>query len=204
MSRGRLKENDTLLDKWVLTSYETPTKPELGDKSVWNFDRSKNVKGCWKVDHTPAKGEKHPNVKVNKQQSYGTGPVVMVFKTSNRSNAKTKIKVWNSMNIDYFDFNKFTRPKDKKLWYAMMGYWQSEKYFKENEEIIRKELDASDEIKYNIEKRYNWLGSEDTVSIHIRRTDYLTSKGYHPVQPISYYEQALNLIDHEKILVFSK
>ena len=25
----------------------------------------------------------------------------MVFKTSNRSNAKTKMKVWNSMNIDY-------------------------------------------------------------------------------------------------------
>ena len=101
MSRGRLKENDTLLDKWVLTSYETPTKPELGDKSVWHFDRSKNDKGCWKVDHTPAKGEKHPKVKVNKQQSYGTGPIVMVFKTSNRSNAKTKMKVWNNTNIDH-------------------------------------------------------------------------------------------------------
>ena len=101
MSRGRIKENDTVLDKWVLTSYETPTKPELGDKAVWYFDRSKNDKGCYKVEHTPAKGEKHPKVKVNKQQSYGTGPVVMVFKSSNRSNAKTKMKVWNSMNIDY-------------------------------------------------------------------------------------------------------
>lgn len=101
MSRGRIKENDTVLDKWVLTSYETPTKPELGDKAVWHFDRSKNDKGCYKIEHTPAKGEKHPKVKVSKQQSYGTGPVVMVFKTSNRSNAKVKMKVWNSMNIDY-------------------------------------------------------------------------------------------------------
>ena len=25
----------------------------------------------------------------------------MVFKTSNRSNAKTKIKVWNNENVDY-------------------------------------------------------------------------------------------------------
>ena len=24
MSRGRIKENDTVLDKWVLTSYEYP------------------------------------------------------------------------------------------------------------------------------------------------------------------------------------
>jgi hypothetical protein len=101
MAKGRIKENDTVLDKWVMTCYETPTKPELGYKSVWHFDRSKNDKGCWRVDHTPAKGEKLPKVKVNKQQSYGTGPVVMVFKTSNRANAKTKMKVWNSMNIDY-------------------------------------------------------------------------------------------------------
>ena len=28
-------------------------------------------------------------------------PVVMVFKTSNRSNAKTKMKVWKNTNIDY-------------------------------------------------------------------------------------------------------
>jgi len=27
----------------------------------------------------------------------------MVFKTSNRSNAKTKIKVWNNTNIDYIN-----------------------------------------------------------------------------------------------------
>ena len=101
MARGRTKENDTVLDNWVLTSYETPTKPELGSKSVWYFDRSKNDKGCYRVDLTPAKGSKHPKVKVSKNQSYGTGPVVMVFKTSNRANAKTKIKVWNSMNIDY-------------------------------------------------------------------------------------------------------
>ena len=30
-------------------------------------------------------------------------PVVMVFKTSNRSNAKTKMKVWRNTNIDYIN-----------------------------------------------------------------------------------------------------
>ena len=114
MSRGRIKENDTVLDKWTLTSYETPTKPELGDKAVWHFDRSKNDKGCYKVEHTPTKGEKHPKVKVNKQQSYGTGPVVMVFKTSNRSNAKVKMKVWKNENIDYIlTANKLPGVPDK-------------------------------------------------------------------------------------------
>ena len=98
---ARLKENDTVVDNWVMTSYEYPNKPEIGNKSVWYFDRSKNPNGCYRVDHTPAKGESHPKVKVNKTQTYGGLPVAMVFKTSKNSNAKTKIKVWNNTNIDY-------------------------------------------------------------------------------------------------------
>jgi len=98
---ARLKENDTVIDNWVMTSYEYPNKPEIGNKSVWYFDRSKNPNGCYRVDHTPAKGESHPKVKVNKTQTYGGVPVAMVFKTSKNSNAKTKIKVWNNTNIDY-------------------------------------------------------------------------------------------------------
>ena len=98
---ARLKENDTVLDKWVMTTYQYPSKPELGDKSVWHFDRSKNPNGCYRVDHTPAKGEKQPKVKVNKTQTYGGIPVAMVFKTSKNSNAKTKMKVWRNTNIDY-------------------------------------------------------------------------------------------------------
>ncbi len=100
MAKGRIKENDTVLDNWVITSYQYPSKPELGDKAVWHFDRSKNPNGCYRVDHTPAKGESHPKVKVNKTQSYGV-PVAMVFKTSKNSNAKTKMKVWRNTNIDY-------------------------------------------------------------------------------------------------------
>ena len=101
MAQGRIKENDTVLDNWIITSYQYPSKPELGSKSVWHFDRSKNPHGCYKVEHTPAKGEKLLKVKVNKTQTYGGVPVVMVFKSSNRANAKTKMKVWNNTNIDH-------------------------------------------------------------------------------------------------------
>ena len=98
---ARLKENDTVLDKWVMTTYQYPSKPELGDKSVWHFDRSKNPNGCYRVDYTPAKGEKLPIVKPQKGKAYNKQPVVMVFKTSKNSNAKTKIKIWKNENIDY-------------------------------------------------------------------------------------------------------
>lgn len=102
MSRGRPSEQPAVIkQKRIETYYDVPTKPELGWKSVWYHDRSKSTAGPYKVEHTPPKGYKHPKVKVNKQQIYGGMPVVMVFKTSNRSNAKTKMKIWNNTNIDY-------------------------------------------------------------------------------------------------------
>jgi len=102
MNRGRPSEQPPVLkQKRTETFYQVPSKPELGWKSVWHYDRSKSTSGPYKVEHTPPKGYKHPKVKINKQQSYGGDPIVMVFKTSNRSNAKVKMKVWNSTNIDY-------------------------------------------------------------------------------------------------------
>ena len=102
MSRGRPAEAPAIVkEKYTLEYYDVPSKPELGWKSVWYFDRSKTTFGPWKVEHTPPKGWKAPKIKVEKGKAYNKQPVVMVFKTSNRSNAKTKMKVWNSMNIDY-------------------------------------------------------------------------------------------------------
>lgn len=101
-NRGRKKEAEAVVkQKWVQTFYEIPSKPELGYKSVWTFDLDKNKNGAWKVEHTPAKDDKHPKVKVNKNQTYGGVPVGIAFKTSKNSNAKTKVKVWNNTNIDY-------------------------------------------------------------------------------------------------------
>jgi hypothetical protein len=101
-NRGRPTEQPAVVkEKRVETFYEVPSKPELGGKSVWYYDRSKSTVGPYKVEHTPPKGYKHPKVKIVKNQSYGGMPIVMVFKTSNRSNAKTKMKVWNNTNIDY-------------------------------------------------------------------------------------------------------
>lgn len=128
--------------------------------------------------------KKFPNIKFNTKPEQVQAPV------------RTNI-------VDYFDHSKFVIPSNVHNWYIMRGYWQSEKYFKESENIIRKDLDFSEEIYYNITGKYPWIASEDTVSMHIRRTDYLTTNGNHPVQPVSYYEQALDIIGKKKIVVFS-
>ena len=40
--------------------------------------------------------------------------------------------------------------------------------------------------------------------MHIRRTDYITSNGYHPVQSLDYYQNAIDLIgDYDTLYIFS-
>tara|TARA_R110002020_G_scaffold157283_2_gene339950 strand:- start:427 stop:840 length:414 start_codon:yes stop_codon:yes gene_type:complete len=106
MNRGRPAENVVRKTKYTLEFFEYPSKPELGNRSIWHFDDKKNKKGAWKVEQFPPKDEKPSKPKIEKGKSYGKLPVVMVFKTSNRSNAKTKIKVWNNENVDYINSNK--------------------------------------------------------------------------------------------------
>ena len=115
MSRGRPAEAPAIVkEKYTLECYDVPTKPELGWKSVWHFDRSKTTFGPWRVDHIPPKGWKAPKIKAEKGKAYAKQPVVMVFKTSNRSNAKTKMKVWKNENIDYIlTANKLPGVPDK-------------------------------------------------------------------------------------------
>ena len=102
MSRGRPAEGETVVrTQYVQTCYEYPSKPEIGYKSVHYFDIDKSSYGAYRVDHFPSKDEKPPLVKAEKGKAYNKQPVVMVFRTSNRSNAKTKMKVWRNENIDY-------------------------------------------------------------------------------------------------------
>ena len=95
MSRGRPKEQEAIpWQKYTQEFLEVPSKPELGHRSVWHYDRSKFANGPWKAEHWEEKGFRQPKFKPEKGKAYGKQPVVLVFKTSNRSNAKTKIKVF--------------------------------------------------------------------------------------------------------------
>ena len=100
--RGRPAElPSVVLEKFERTFYEVPTKPELGWKMTWHYDINKTANGPYKTEVTYPKGHKHEKVKAEKGKAYNGQPVVMVFKSSERSNAKFKMKVWNNENIDY-------------------------------------------------------------------------------------------------------
>ena len=103
MSRGRPSEQVEVKRKYNLVFHEVPSKPELGETTTWYFDLDKTPNGPYKVETKFPKGSKPPKVKIEKNKTYNKMPVVMVFKTSNRSNAKTKMKVWRNTNIDYIN-----------------------------------------------------------------------------------------------------
>ena len=103
--RGRPKQTEDIrITKYEQTIYEfdNPEYRDEGYRSVWNFDDKKSPSGAYKVVHHFPKGEKAKKPKIDKGRNYNKkAPVVLVFKTSNRSNAKTKMKIFRNENIDY-------------------------------------------------------------------------------------------------------
>jgi len=92
--QGRPTENTEVLNQWELDSTDYS-----GENTIIKFNRSKNPNGPYSIEKKFVKGDDHQTPKID-QKTYGKQPTVMVFKTSNRSNAQTKIKVFNK-NIDY-------------------------------------------------------------------------------------------------------
>lgn len=93
----------------------------------------------------------------------------------------------------YYDASLFNSiDKDSYL----TGYWQSWKYFQHIEGLIREELTfssavVSEPIALLAEK----MRKTSSISIHIRRTDYLKPENtYIGVLPMSYYQHAIRYI----------
>jgi hypothetical protein len=108
---------------------------------------------------------------------------------------KTKIQTIS----DNFNFSELDYKNDTH--YYLNGYWQSEKYFKEISDTIRNELSPNNDT---LEKFSHLPLDRNNVSMHIRRTDYVTSNGFHPVQSIEYYQRGLDIIgEYEYIFIFS-
>jgi hypothetical protein len=107
------------------------------------------------------------------------------------------IKNESFMHIkDDFNFKNYCKliDQDKNNNFYFDGYWQNYKYFQDVEEIIRQELFMDIEFKMK----------KSSTSLHVRRTDYCTSNGYHPVIEIDYYKQALEIFqNHEELYIFS-
>lgn len=89
-------------------------------------------------------------------------------------------------NVQYKEDYKYLKGN-----YYISGWFQHENYFKDYEEVIRKELKP----KYKIHISHDLadiLSKKNTVSVHIRRSDF---KRYNNLMPMEYYEKAMKLIN---------
>jgi hypothetical protein len=74
------------------------------------------------------------------------------------------------------------------------GYWQSEKYFKDIAITIRSEFAVRYMPDECNSRMAEYIGGEDSVSLHVRRGDYIASKvtnQFHGVCPLDYYHAAI-------------
>lgn len=79
----------------------------------------------------------------------------------------------------------------------LTGYFQSEKYFKHIRQQLLREFEFPLLDKKNTAVAELINNAENSVSIHVRRKDYVTNKTYskiHGVLPISYYNEAINAL----------
>lgn len=76
------------------------------------------------------------------------------------------------------------------------GYWQSPKYFADIEKEIRQEFTIRPERIRNVEEQAREMRERPSVSVHIRRGDFLRPKikSYHGVMSAFYFEKAIGII----------
>jgi hypothetical protein len=89
----------------------------------------------------------------------------------------------------------------------LVGYWQSEKYFSSETEIIVKHFTLRDS---GVISQFDYLGdikNRNSVSVHIRRTDFNQYGSIHGTLPLEYYKKAISIvldsIDNPLFFVFS-
>ena len=102
----------------------------------------------------------------------------------------------NFLNIvNELQMRKFNPDRFKNKSVIFDGYWQSEKYFYENRNLIKKELLSFRKDIKNMHKGY------ETVAVHIRLGDYVnfpTSRKEHYVCDFKWYFQAINYLNLKK------
>ncbi len=102
------------------------------------------------------------------------------------------------VNEAQFNFNQdfFSYPKNVYL----NGFWQSEKYFKNIREVLLKEIVIRDEMTAQCKEMRDKIRNSNSVSLHIRRGDYVTNKNassFHGVLSMEYYSKAIDLLTKE-------
>ena len=73
------------------------------------------------------------------------------------------------------------------------GYFQSEKFFVHNKSYILDKLSFPKHMLDYVQTKYDNISWDSTVSVHVRRGDYISLQNLHPLQGDEYYNKAIGL-----------
>lgn len=100
----------------------------------------------------------------------------------------------------HFDQETYENPPKENI--DLLGFFQSDKWFKHIDAEIKKDFTFKPEYFDPASEVRNSFDGE-VIAIHIRRTDFVTNSN-HVSQDMSYYEEALKLFPEEcEVLIFS-
>lgn len=112
---------------------------------------------------------------------------------------KIKYKLRPSQYAIYYDMIERYQPEIFEMDRVYLsGYWQNEKYFKDIRDILLKEFSFPEEIKRRTAQISAELLAENSVSIHIRRSDYLSEQNrnvYGNICTEQYYKNAVDYVE---------
>lgn len=93
-----------------------------------------------------------------------------------------------------FDFNGLEQFSDSIN--QIRGYWQSEKYFGSSLDLLRKSINIIQYVQPNLQDVCEKISSSPSVSIHVRRGDYISSASatYGGICDSEYYRRAIDRI----------
>ena len=86
---------------------------------------------------------------------------------------------------------------EKKGNIYLSGFWQTEKYFLDYSSVIKADFTFTNRLRSNIYSLANQIKHTNSVSVHIRRGDYVSNANankFHGLMPVSYYLRAINKI----------
>ncbi|HED06224.1 MAG TPA: alpha-1,2-fucosyltransferase [Ignavibacteria bacterium] len=102
-----------------------------------------------------------------------------------------------SIYIEEKQFHFNSKVLDIKDIAYLIGYWQTEKYFENIKDIIRKDFTLKNEPSGFYKNDEQEIREKNSVSLHIRRGDYITNgiaNANMGVCSLEYYKKAVNII----------
>ena len=108
----------------------------------------------------------------------------------------------NRVEEGYFHFNQelYEQCPDNV---DLFGYFQTEKYFSEIAEDVKKDFTFKENILLVAQEYRNSIDNKEVISLHIRRGDYV-NQPWHGCCPLEYYQKGLSMLDDSiPVIIFT-